>query len=195
MDKDLKIPYELRYRFAEPLDLLIAGTRENTIKEVENNFREKLESSIKFEFYLVGDIVTKDFLANSFLKSHVKLCIIDEKTKREQIKIRNEGEFEEIIEIENPAGIISKESWFILKKIIESKKITLLKITEGEEDLLVLPLVLELPSDGDVKNYAFYGQPPITDAKVSIPQGIVVIEVNETTKKKVKELIDIMEEI
>ena len=195
MKKDLKIPYEQRYKFAEPLDFLIAGTRDETLIEVEKLFRTKLKSGKKFHFYLVGDIVTKDFLANPFLKRFIKLCIIDEKTKREQIKIEVEGNFEDIIEIENSAGLISKDSWALLKNIIASDKTTLLKITEGEEDLLVLPLILELPKESEIKNYAFYGQPPITDAKIEVPQGIVIVEINETTQKKVKALISLMEEI
>ncbi len=195
MNKDLKIPHEQRYKFAEPLDILIAGTRENTIKEVENIFREKAENGEHFNFYLIGDIVTKDFLANQFLKQFLKLCIIDEKTKRAQMKIQIEGDFHYFFEIRNPAGMISKESWFILKKIINSGGKALLKVTEGEEDLLILPLILELPTEGDTKNYAFYGQPPITDANMDIPQGIVIVEINEATQKKVQKLIDIMEEI
>ena len=195
MNKDLKIPYELRYKFTEPLDLLIAGTRDTTLKEVEKNFREFMEAGEKFQLYLVGDIVTKDFLANSFLNQYIKLCIIDEKTKRKEVKIELGDFFKEIIEFENPAGLISKASWPLLKKIISSNNTTLLRITEGEEDLLVLPLVLELPINSNIKYYTFYGQPPITDAKISIPQGIVVIEVSKKIQKKVRDLIRIMEEV
>jgi len=195
MDKDLKIPYDQRHKFAEPLDVLIAGTREKTIRKVEEIFREKEGNGLDFNFFLVGDIVTKDFLSNSFLKKATKLCIIDEKTKREQIKIELKGHFEEIVEFINPAGMISKKSWSLLTNIIANGKNTLLKITEGEEDLLVLPLVLALPIEEDYKNYVFYGQPPITDAKKAIPQGIVIVEISEKTQQKVKELINLMEEI
>ena len=73
------------------------------------------------------------------------------------------------------------------------KKKTLLKITKGEEDLLVLPLVLELPLEENVKNFVFYGQPPITDSKHAIPEGIVLVDVNIEIQNKVKKYINLME--
>ncbi len=193
MDKNLKLPYNKRYKFAKPLGNLIAGTREGTLLEIENDFRSLAESGVSFNFFLVGDIVTKDFLSNSFLKDYIKLCIIDEKTQRKHININNEDFFEEIIEFKNPAGIIAKESWFLLKKIIDSGKRTLLKIVEGEEDLLVIPLTLTLTVNEKVKNIVFYGQPPITDSDFKIPEGIVLVEINEGILEKVKSLLDILE--
>ena len=193
--RDLRIPDHERYKFAEPLDRLIPGIPEDTIKEVENIFREKQYNGDNFNFYLVGDIVTRDFLNHPFLSQFIKLCIIDEKTKRKIIQIKTEGNFEDIFEIENPKGWICKESWPILRDIISSGKKTLIKVMYGEEDLLVLPLIMELPINKATTYYAFYGQPPITDAKINIPQGIVVVEVNKETQEKVGELIEIMEEI
>ncbi|MFX1386536.1 MAG: hypothetical protein ACFE9M_04905, partial [Promethearchaeota archaeon] len=82
MDYNLRIPHDKRHLFAEPLDILIAGTREETITQVENIFKDYLESGMDVNFYIVGDIVAKDFLSNQFLKSFVRICIIDEKTQR-----------------------------------------------------------------------------------------------------------------
>ena len=69
----------------------------------------------------------------------------------------------------------------------------MLKITEGEEDLLVLPLVLEIPLEKKIKNFVFYGQPPITDSKYTIPEGIVMVSVNKTIQQGVKKYIELME--
>ena len=69
----------------------------------------------------------------------------------------------------------------------------MLKITEGEEDLLVLPLVLEIPLEKKLQNYVFYGQPPITDSKHSIPEGIVMVKVNKIIQTGVKKYIELME--
>ncbi|MHA1491508.1 MAG: DUF359 domain-containing protein [Promethearchaeota archaeon] len=193
MDYNLRIPWEKRYKFAEPLDKLIAGTRENTLEVVDNLFKRDVKSGENFNFYIVGDVVTKDFLANPFLSSFVKTCIIDQKTQRGHINVDFEDFFAEIIEFRNPKGTIQKECWFLLRTIVKSKKRTLLKITEGEEDLLVLPLILELPIEEGVKNFVFYGQPPITDSKLDIPEGIVIVEVNAANQNKVKEYINIME--
>jgi len=165
MDKNLKIPTTERHKFSQPLGKLIAGTRKETISEVEERIKNYKKANFEVKVYLVGDIVTKDFLANDFLKSFIKLCIIDEKTQRNQIKIEVEDFFEEIIEFENPEGGIKKESFTLLDEIITSNKRTLFKVIKGEEDLLVLPLVLSIPLNETVKNLVFYGQPPITDSR------------------------------
>lgn len=193
MNKELKIPDKERHKFSQPLGKLIAGTREETIIQVEKKVKELQKVSKKINFFLVGDIVTQDFLENTFLRSFIKLCIIDEKTQRSQIKVKFEEFFETIIEFENPQGAISSESFELLERIVQSNKITLLKITRGEEDLLVLPLVVSLPLSDDIKNIVFYGQPPLTDSKQPIPQGIVMVEVNKRVQKTVKKFISIME--
>ncbi|TFG08509.1 MAG: DUF359 domain-containing protein [Promethearchaeota archaeon] len=193
MDNNLRIPEDERHKFSQPLGKLIAGTRKDTISEVEKYFKKYIKKRPKINFYLVGDIVTKDFLANSFLKSFIKLCIVDEKTKRSRITIEFESFFEEVIEFESPAGHIPKECWDVLEKIIRSGKRTLLKIIEGEEDLLVLPLVLKISLEKNVKNFVFYGQPPITDSKHPIPEGIVMVNVNKAIQKAVRKYIELME--
>ncbi len=195
MDKNLKIPTTERHKFSQPLGKLIAGTREETISEVEEHIRNYKNANFEVKVYLVGDIVTKDFLANDFLKSFVKLCIIDEKTQRNQIKIEIEDFFEEIIEFENPEGGIKKESFTLLDKIIASNKRTLFKVIKGEEDLLVLPLVLSIPLNETVKCLVFYGQPPITDSDRQIPEGIVMVDVEKRIKKVVKKFVSLMYEL
>ena len=195
MDKNLKIPTTERHKFSQPLGKLIAGTRKETISEVEERIRIYKNANFEVKVYLVGDIVTKDFLANDFLKSFVKLCIIDEKTQRNQIKIEIEDFFEETIEFENPEGGIKKESFTLLDEIITSNKRTLFKVIKGEEDLLVLPLVLSIPINETVKNLVFYGQPPITDSKRQIPEGIVMVDVEKRIKKVVKKFVSLMYEL
>jgi len=195
MDKNLKIPTTERHKFSQPLGKLIAGTRKETISEVEDCIRNYKKANFEVKVYLVGDIVTKDFLANDFLKPFVKLCIIDEKTQRNQIKIKIEDFFEEIIEFENPEGGINKESFTLLDEIITSNKRTLFKVIKGEEDLLVLPLVLSIPLNENVKSLVFYGQPPITDSKRQIPEGIVMVDVEKRIKKVVQKFVSLMNEI
>ncbi|MHA2007925.1 MAG: DUF359 domain-containing protein [Promethearchaeota archaeon] len=192
MENNLRIPKEKRHSFAEPLDMLIAGTREETITQVENIFRDQVKLGVTLNFYIVGDIVTIDFLANNFLKSYIKICIIDEKTQRNHISIDFENFFEEVIEIKNPIGSINKDCWELFRSIINSDKRTLVKVTEGEEDLLVLPLILEIPVE-EPGHFAFYGQPPITDAKFVIPEGIVIVNVDKNIHEKVRNVVAYME--
>jgi len=189
----LRIPQNKRHSFTEPLDILIAGTREETIIQVENLFRDYLKSNLSLNFYIVGDIVAKDFFSNSFLKSFIKICVIDEKTQRNQIKIDFEGFFEDVIEFQNPVGTIHKDCWVLFRKVIDSGKKTLIKITEGEEDLLILPLILEIPIEEQGGHFAFYGQPPITDSKFVIPEGIVIVNIDKNIQEKVRKVIAVME--
>lgn len=193
MDYNLRIPLDKRHLFAEPLDILIAGSREETIVQVENIFKDYLKSGANVNFYIVGDIVAKDFLSNQFLKPYIKVCIIDEKTQRTHFNLEFEDFFEQIVEFQNPEGTINKDCWELFSGVIKSKKRTCIKITEGEEDLLILPLVLEIPILEEVKNFAFYGQPPITDSNFIIPEGIVIIDVDKNIQEKVKKVISIME--
>ena len=194
MDYNLRIPHDKRHLFTEPLDILIAGSREETIIQVENIFQDYLRSKKVINFYIVGDIVAKDFLSNDFLKNFIKLCIIDEKTQRNHINLEFEDYFEQTIEFQNPEGTINKDCWKLFREVIRSEKRTLIKITNGEEDLLILPLVLEIPILKESKNFAFYGQPPITDSNFIIPEGIVIVDVDKDIQEKVKIVISIMEE-
>ena len=195
MDWNLRIPQDKRHLFAEPLDILIAGSREETIAQVENIFKDYLKSNERMSFYIVGDIVAQDFLSNEFLKKFIKVCVIDEKTQRNHINLDFEEYFEQTIKIQNQEGTINKDCWKIFREILQSRKTTLIKII-GEEDLLILPLVFEISSLGlldRLNNFAFYGQPPITDSNFIIPEGIVIVEVDKNTHEKVKKIISIMD--
>jgi len=192
MDEHLKVREDERHKFSQPLGKLYAGTRKETIIEVEKAINTFVKANFIIKVYLVGDIVTQDFLAKDFLKSFIKLCIIDGKTQRNHIKIGSEDFFEDIIEFENPQGGIRKESFTLLNDIVSSDRRTLLKITEGEEDLLVLPLVLNIPLREKTKSLVFYGQPPITDAKKTIPEGIVMVDVERRIQKAVKRFVVMM---
>ena len=131
MNDNLKIPPNERHKFSQPLGKLYSGTREETIREVISAIKEYLKKGFEVSVYLVGDIVTQDFLASNFLKPFISLCIVDEKTQRAQIKIEVEDFFEEIIEIENPEGGIKSENFKLLDDIVKSNKRTLLRVTEG----------------------------------------------------------------
>jgi uncharacterized protein (UPF0218 family) len=192
MPNNLKIPEEERYKFSQPLGKLISGTREETIPQLEAIIKQFSQKYMHMQFYLVGDIVSKDFLENSYLKTFIKLCIVDEKTQRNKIELGFDTFFDKIIEFKNPRGTISNYSFKTLEQIIKSDQKTLLKIIEGEEDLLVLPLVVLLPINDKYKPLIFYGQPPVTDSKHPIPEGIVMVEVDKRIQKLVNRFISLM---
>ncbi len=64
MKNNLEIPQDKRHKFAVPLGLLISGSRKETLPKVEKIIRAYEKSDLIVNFYIVGDIVTKDFLAN-----------------------------------------------------------------------------------------------------------------------------------
>lgn len=190
----LNLPEKERTKFTKPLGKLISGTRTETIPKVEKIIRKFLNSGFKVNIYLVGDIVSNDFIENNFLNNYIHLCVVDEKTQRDKIIINSQELFEEIIEFKNPKGTINIESFNLFKKILFSKRKTLIKIIEGEEDLLVLPLISELNYDKNLKDLIFYGQPPITDSKQPIPEGIVMVELDKRIQKAVKKFLSILQE-
>ncbi|MFW9988353.1 MAG: DUF359 domain-containing protein [Candidatus Odinarchaeota archaeon] len=194
MEYNLRIPYKKRHLFTEPLDILIAGSRNDTIAQVENIFQEYIRIKKILNFYIVGDIVANDFLSNPFLKNFIKICIIDEKTQRSHINLEFEEFFEHTIEFQNPEGTINKDCWKLFREVIKSEKKTLIKVIDGEEDLLILPLILEIPLLEGIKNFAFYGQPPITDSNFMIPEGIVIVDIDKNSQEKDKKLISIMDQ-
>ncbi|GAI81305.1 unnamed protein product, partial [marine sediment metagenome] len=87
----------------------------------------------------------------------------------------------------------TREEIYKLKKRKEPYK-HLFEVIKGEEDLLVLPLVLSIPLNETVKNLVFYGQPPITDSKRQIPEGIVMVDVEIRIKKVVRQFVSLMNE-
>jgi uncharacterized protein (UPF0218 family) len=194
MGNDLKIPEKQRHKFSQPLGKLITGSREQTISQVIKILKnvKNEDKTPTINCYLVGDIVTQDFLKYPFLRSMVKMCIIDEKTKRAPMELEIGDFFDKVVEMENPESGINPESFEIFKSLIKSPNKILVKITQGEEDLLVLPLVLAIPLNKSVQNFVFYGQPPVTDSKTPIPEGIVMVEVNKSIKKVVKHFLELM---
>jgi uncharacterized protein (UPF0218 family) len=192
MGNDLKIPANQRHKFSQPLGKLIAGSREETISKVIKLLKNTKDKTPSINCYLVGDIVTQDFLNDPFLRSMVKVCIIDEKTKRAPVELEMGSFFDKVIEMENPENGINPESFEIFKSLIESYKKIIIKITQGEEDLLVLPLLLAIPLNKSDENFVFYGQPPVTDSKIPIPEGIVMVKVNKSIKKVVKRFVALM---
>lgn len=122
----------------------------------------------------VGDVVTKVFNANKINQaiSVVDFLVEREKkyTKLSQLGFTGE---ENVLRVINPASHITPSLWKAVTEIFNTKnqqKRIVLEV-EGEEDLVVLPLVLLAPLDTTI----FYGQPG---------EGIVRVLVTEPMKEK-----------
>jgi uncharacterized protein (UPF0218 family) len=141
---------------------------------------------------LVGDVVSEDIINNEFLRKYIKTSIVDEKTQRKEKKMGFDKYFDRIELIKNPIGSINMDSFDLFRDLLTFKGKTLIKVIEGEEDLLVLPLISCLEIASQVKHLVFYGQPPITDSKDNIPEGIVLVDVNRRIQKSVNKFLELM---
>ncbi len=120
----------------------------------------------------VGDVTTKRCLEMGLLP---RTAIFDGKTQRSKWVELNAPNG--VVETVNPPGRICLEAAKVVKKAVEEGK--WVKVV-GEEDLLAIPALLAA-EDGW---YLLYGQPGA---------GVVVVEVNEHTKKHFAELLSACE--
>lgn len=128
----------------------------------------------------VGDIVSHELIKNKVIPS---LFVYDNKVKRRPVAKRIKSALDSVkrdtFYLKNPRGHIEEEAWIAIEEALKKKSKI---IVDGEEDLLVLPIVLLAKSGSSV----VYGQPD---------RGIVLIKVTESKKKEVKKLLDKMEVI
>lgn len=138
------------------------------------NIDEALALLDKQTITAVGDKVTETLITR---KIPLRVCIYDGKTKRKEIAIPQAvKEFPaRIINIKNPAGEITDEAFQALKHAYASEENTKIYV-EGEEDLLTLAAINLAP----LGTYVIYGQPD---------EGMVAVEVNAKTKKKVEKIL------
>ncbi|MCY3410320.1 MAG: DUF359 domain-containing protein [Candidatus Heimdallarchaeota archaeon] len=161
----LKLPYNLRYKLKDPIGELIAGTVEETTPILV----QKLSN---FDFVIsVGDIVSKILLDNGMIAN---IMITDGLTKRAEVE-QISSEFYKSIHIQSPAAEVSVEAWVTIRNLVNAQgKFHI--IVDGEEDLLVLPIILEFPNGTAI----VYGQPN---------EGAVIAEISSSIKSFAHDLI------
>lgn len=153
--KDLRVPAELRGLFKRPWGKLYKGEGLGPALRIRSDIAGE-------DIIVVGDVTLKN-VKEVGIKP--KLAIVDLKTKRE-----NEMEFfGETLVVDNPPGTISRELWEAIHENIDKEGVTIL--VRGEEDLAVLPCILE----SDWNTVILYGQPD---------EGIVLVRVDEDKKMK-----------
>lgn len=164
----MRLPENLRERLRKPMGLLLENekvTRESILKHLP-------ESAF---LATVGDATTEKMIGFGLEPS---LQIVDSLEKR----VRREpphGKARLTIRCSNPPAEITEESIAAIKNALSQAGPVRILVT-GEEDLLVLPVVLYAPENSIV----MYGQPN---------EGLVVVEVNQKTKNTAKTLMDSME--
>ncbi len=118
---------------------------------------------------VVGDISLESFVKNDWAFDY---GVFDGKNRRIKSKSNVKVDFD--YQVTNPKGMIRSETVDVVKKMLREPK-GMLKI-RGEEDLLVLPLILLMP----LESFVYYGQPGV---------GLVEVWVNEQSKKKWYEFV------
>lgn len=162
---------ELRQELRNPLGILIKGTPQKAIEQLEDLIsKEKPRLIIS-----VGDVVSQNMLKHGIQPN---IVIVDGKVMREKTKPINAKIGKKVV-VQNPAATITPQSWVAVKEAVGQETPTLIAI-EGEEDLLTLVAVLEAPKNSLV----IYGQPR---------EGIVAVKVDEAARNKVKLIINAME--
>jgi uncharacterized protein (UPF0218 family) len=167
----LRLPYDLRPILKKPLGRLIKGDPKATHAKLGLIF-----SNIKpVKIASVGDYVTKNLLDKG---PKPDIAIVDNRIMRQEI---NPIIFERPHKhVKNEAGTISLQAYEVLKRAIMLKK-QLAIIVEGEEDLLVLPLMVMMP----IGSVIIYGQPN---------EGLVMIQLTEEKRRWAKCFMGKMEE-
>ncbi len=181
----LILPDSLRAKLAKPLGKLIR--EENKISP-----EKQLQASLSKHQNLivsVGDVVTNSLITIDIFPN---IGIIDNHTLRGEYQGNDFANYKKI-KLVNPAATITFNSWKVINNLYESfkedvksrkndlfshskKSNTIIVVVEGEEDLLVIPCIIEAP----IGSLILYGQPN---------QGIVVITVTEEIKQSTNTLI------
>ncbi|MBN2015004.1 MAG: DUF359 domain-containing protein [Candidatus Altiarchaeota archaeon] len=161
----LGLPAHLRRKLKKPLGNLLADVSEVDIRS---------DTLI----ICVGDKTTEEILKRGF---RPKICVYDGKIKRKGIQIPEiiEKYDAEKIRLNNPPGSLNIEVFNAIDNALKSKKGFKIRI-DGEEDLITLAAIDRAPIDSLV----FYGQPG---------EGVVAVRVDEEKKKKVKEILEAMQ--
>lgn len=171
----LRLPTSLRKDIATPMGKLIQGSIEQTIPVLKSELNN-------WEGILVGvGDVTAEILVNNDFKPEI--IITDGYTKREKLPVWLDYPHYKEVHTKSPAAVITKIAWETIIKVIDDVLEERTKVhikVDGEEDLLVLPLILALPNGSKI----IYGQPN---------QGAVIRDVNQKAKDKALTLLRRME--
>jgi pantetheine-phosphate adenylyltransferase len=165
---DYSITDRLRGDLKKPRSMIFEGDNLTVTKDMISYIKEEgIENII-----CVGDEVSHDLLENDFKPRNI---IVDGKVERKQTGYFNGmiRKYKDRFSLSNPLGIISKESWSVLKNALEKYSAV---IVDGEEDLLVFPAALLAKNNTGI----VYGQPG---------RGKVIVRVDEYKKEEVRKLL------
>jgi uncharacterized protein (UPF0218 family) len=122
----------------------------------------------------------------------VAYYFIDGKTLRTRVRGTIDNSQIKTVHFSNPQGMISEESIEIISNLNSGyPDIPAIMFVKGEEDLLVLPLIIYLPENVLI----FYGQPPITDSEPPVPAGLGLLRITTKLKLSIQSLMERFERV
>jgi uncharacterized protein (UPF0218 family) len=170
--RTLVLPLNMRSELKEPLGRLLRGEPSETVEELRRILSDREPPMLA----VVGDFTTKNVL-ESGLKPDV--VVVDNRVMRVDVDPLDHKE-RQILRCENRQGTVNARAWAVLEEAV-SLKSSAAVIVEGEEDLLVLPLILLMPEGALI----VYGQPR---------EGMVVVDASGERKEWAEEFLARMEE-
>ncbi len=170
--KILYLPESMRSELKKPLGKLLTGLPKKTVIILRGIVTRKKPPY----FAVVGDFTGKNVLDAGL---EPDLVVVDNRVMRSEVPPLDLGERQKITAI-NKAGTVDPSAWRALgEAVILKSRVSV--IVEGEEDLLVLPLISLTP----IGSLIVYGQPR---------EGMVVVEVTKKIKGWVEDFLSRMEE-
>jgi len=175
--KALKLPEELRKTLSKGTEEVVEGR--DPVQTMRKTLEKLRECS---KLIAVGDLVCHTMIENNAVPD---ICVIDGKTKRtsKTPEIRVDV-FSKVVKTWNPPGHITQDALNTIKEAVKALKENLktLIIVSGEEDLLALPLITQLPDESCV----VLGIPDV---------GVGYVKVCEEARKKTREILSKFHEV
>jgi len=170
--RSLALPQGMRRELKEPLGLLLEGEPHEIIARLVELLR-RLKPAM---FASVGDVSSKNLLEAGV---EPDIIVVDHRVMRVRVEPLSFKDRTEI-NTSNPPGTIDADAWRALEEAVMLKR-RVAVIVEGEEDLMVLPLIALMP----LGSVIVYGQPH---------RGMVVVDVTEERKMWADGFMERMEE-
>jgi uncharacterized protein (UPF0218 family) len=168
----LFLPESMRAELKKPLGTLLTGPATKTVDLLKELLREK-DPEI---FAVVGDFTSKNILEAGL---DPNIVVVDNRVMRSEVPPVDMGDRRQFSS-SNQAGTVDPSAWLALREAVTLKS-RVSVIVEGEEDLLVLPLISLTP----LGSLIIYGQPR---------EGMVVVEVTAEMKGWAEDFLSRMEE-
>jgi len=168
---DLVLPMDRRQDLKVPLGVLLRAD----VSENVRTLGRLLDVDRPPMWATVGDFVTSRIMGAGL---HPDIAVVDHRVMRVDVEPMDfKGERVTVV---NPPGTVTAEAQRVLLEAISLKR-RLGVVVEGEEDLLVLPLMAWMP----IGSVVVYGQPR---------EGMVVVTLTEERRRWAKDFMDTMEE-